>query len=96
MDRLLTMQKGLDEIRADWQASSLDEKQNYVLELGEMATDAKEMRGVSGEALLHDVDSLRHHIERQIVPAQQKRKRDDAVGERGFSAGYNDVHNQGS
>lgn len=76
-----TMQHGLDEIKADWRASSLEEKQNYVLELDEMAVDAMEFQGILGVKLLHDVGRLRDHIEEQILPAQLQRKLDARLGE---------------
>lgn len=73
MDPIHVMQHGLDEIKADWEVSSLDEKQNYVIELQEMATEATAIQSISGTKLLRDVGLLREHIERQILPAQQKR-----------------------
>lgn len=81
MEKIDTLQLGLDEIKADWQASSLDEKQNYVLELDEMAADATEIQSISGTQLLRDVGVLRDRIERQILPAQQKRTVDARMRE---------------
>lgn len=81
MDKIHTIQDGLDEIKADWEVSSLDEKQNYVLELGEMAADATEILTIPGTKLLRDVGLLRDHIERQILPAQQRRNVDARLRE---------------
>jgi hypothetical protein len=76
-----TMRHDLDEIKADWRASSLDEKQNYVLELDEMAVDALQFQGLVGTRLLRDVGRLRDHIEQQILPAQRQRNLDARLGD---------------
>ena len=73
MDKINTIRDGLDVIKADWEGSSLDEKQNYVLELDEMAADATDILTIPGTNLLRDVGLLRDHIERQILPAQHRR-----------------------
>lgn len=81
MDETQTLQQNFDEIKGDWQDSSLDEKQNYVLELDEMEARAIEIQSIRGTSLVRDVGLLRDHIGRQILPGQQKRNVDSRLAD---------------
>jgi hypothetical protein len=75
-ENVQTLQSNLAEIKEDWPESSLDEKQNYVLELSELQVDAAEIPSVSGAELANEAGRLRDHIEDEVWAALQKREAD--------------------
>ena len=76
MDKLLPFRRNYREIEVDWTEGSLDEKQNYILELRELEADVTEILGGPASLLVGEIRDLRGHIQQAIVPAQHKRSMD--------------------